>query len=77
MVTMIDEKVVNLRKEQSDDKRKDFEQPVKDPESAISEMEDSIVTLIEEIEALTVDVIALEKSIAEAIENRKKENADY
>eukprot|EP00972_Heterocapsa_arctica_P092062 13578396-Heterocapsa_arctica.AAC.1 len=90
---MIDEMVVNLGKKQvdddskkvycekmldeSDDKRKGLEQSIWDSETVISEMEDAIATLIEEIKALMAGVIVLDKSVAEATENCKEENPDY
>jgi len=90
---MIDEMVENLKKEQvdddgkkeycekmldeADDKRKGLEQSISDAETAIHEMKGSIETLVEEIKALTAGIKALDKSVADATENRKEENADY
>jgi len=93
VITMIDEMVANLKKEQAadDDKRaycesqfdgtedkvKGLEQSISDSESAIKEMEGAIATVAEEMAALEAGIAALDKSVAEATENRKAENADY
>jgi len=93
VITMIDEMVANLKTEQlgddqkkeycdkmfdeSEDKKKALEQSVADSESAIAEMTGLIETLTEEIAALKAGIVALDKSVAEATENRKEENADY
>merc|ERR1719277_2502933 len=90
---MIDEMVANLKKEQqgddtkkeyceaqfdeSDDKKKGLELSIKDSETAMDEMEGSIATLSEEIAALKAGIKALDKSVAEATENRQAENAEY
>lgn len=90
---MVDDMVVNLKKEQdnddskkdfcnkqfdeSDDKRKGLEQSIKDSEAVISEAEGNIETLVEEIAALTSGIKALDKSVAEATEQRKAENAEH
>jgi len=93
IVKMIDEMVVNLKKEQegddskkeycnahideSEDKKKALEHSISDSEAAISEMEGSIAKLEEELEALDAGIRALDKSVAEATEQRKEDNADY
>jgi septal ring factor EnvC (AmiA/AmiB activator) len=93
VIKMIDEMVETLKKEQidddskkeycekmldeADDKRKGLEQSISDSETAIEEMKGSIETLGEEIKALTAGIKALDKSVAEATEQRKEENADY
>merc|ERR1719410_542730 len=93
VITMIDEMVANLKKEQiddankkeycekqfdlSDDKKKELELSVSDSETAIEEMEGSIETLTEELAALKKGIKALDKSVADATEQRKEENADY
>lgn len=93
LVSMIDEMVANLNKEQvddeskkeycdaqldiADDKKKELELSVSDSETAIDEMKGSIASVIEEIAALEEGIKALDKSVAEATENRKEENADY
>jgi hypothetical protein len=93
VISMIDEMVVNLHKEQegddslktycdkefdeSDDKKKMLELSISDSETAIEETEGAIKTLTEEIEALEAGIKALDKSVAEATEMRKNENTEY
>jgi len=93
VIKMVDEMVVNLKKEQqdddakkeycetqldqADDKRKALEQSIADSETTIKDTEGAIETLGEEIAALNAGIKALDKSVAEATENRKEENADY
>jgi len=90
---MIDEMVANLKKEQLDDKskkeycdtqfdvtedkKKELELSVSDSETAVEEMKGSIATLTEEIDALESGIKKLDKSVAEATEQRKEENAEY
>jgi len=90
---MIDEMVVNLKKEQTDDEakkeycdkefdvsedtKKELELKVSDSATAIEELEGSIATLTEEIATLEAGIKALDKSVAEATEIRKTENADF
>jgi len=61
----------------ADDKKKELELSVSDSETAIEEMTGSISTLTEEIAALEAGIKKLDKSVAEATEQRKDENADY
>merc|ERR1719446_35543 len=86
VVAMIDELVANLKKEQvdddgkkeyceaefdkSDDKKKGLEQSISDSEAAIENMQGNIATLKDEMAALTADINALDKSVAEATANR-------
>merc|ERR1719407_121136 len=93
VTAMIDEMVVVLKKEQddddkkqdycatefdqSDDKKKGLEKTVADEEAAISRAEDGIATLTEEIKALVAGIEALDKSVAQATEQRKEEHADF
>jgi len=93
VLAMIDEMVENLKAEQkdddqkqqycntqfdqSDDKRKQLEQSIKDSETAIDEMEGAIKTLTEEIAAIEAGITKLDKAVAEATEQRKQENAEY
>merc|ERR1719264_673403 len=89
---MIDEMVDVLEKEQQSDdhkkeycakqfdvadKKKGLERKVSDEDSAIAAAKEGIATLIDEIEALTVGIEDLDKSVAEATAQRKEENADY
>jgi len=93
VIGMIDEMVANLQKEQegddskkeycekefdtADDKKKGLVQSVKDSETAIDKMKSQIEKLTEEIAALKDGIVKLDKSVAEATEQRKEENADY
>merc|ERR1719436_579803 len=93
VIAMIDEMVVNLKKEQqeddtkkeycltqldaTEDKKKELDQSIADSETAIEEMEAAIATLTDEIKALEDGIKALDKSVAEATDNRKAENAAY
>lgn len=93
VISMIDEMVANLKKEQGDDdskkefcekefdasedKKKALDQSIADSETAIAEMEGALATLAEEIAALEAGIKALDKSVAEATEQRKAENSDY
>jgi len=93
VIGMIDDLVAELKKEQvddeakkeycdvqfdlSDDKKKVLEKTGSDLETAIAESKENIVTTKEEIDALEDGVRALDKSVAEATEQRKEENEDY
>jgi len=93
VIKMIDEMVGTLKKEQldddhkkeycaaqfdlADDKKKGLERSVADLETAIDEMKDGIATTKTEIEALEDGIKALDKSVAEATEQRKEENEDF
>merc|ERR1719145_176921 len=90
---MIDDLVVNLKKEQKDDdakkeyceaefdkaedKKKAQENSIADSEAAIADMEGQIATLADEIAALEAGIKALDKSVADATALRKQENSDY
>jgi len=90
---MIDDMVVLLKTEQqdddhkkescntqldlADDKKNGLDRKLSDTETAISDLEESIATTASEIKAVTEGVSALDKSVAEATENRKEEHAEY
>jgi chromosome segregation ATPase len=90
---MIDEMVGNLKREQeeddakrtycneefdkTDDKKKGLEQNIADSETAIEELEGAIATLRDENAGLEAGIAALDKSVAEATEQRKEEHAEY
>jgi len=61
----------------ADDKKKGLEITVADEETAISNAKEAISTLAEEMAALEAGIKALDKSVAEATETRKEENADH
>merc|ERR1719510_2254939 len=90
VIAMIDTMVAELKAEQqddtdklqyceteldlADDKKKALERSVADLEKAIAKAKEMIATMTEEIAALTAGIIDLDKSVAEATENRKTEN---
>merc|ERR1719156_115598 len=90
---MIDDMVVLLGKQQKEDEKQkvycedEFDKSA-DEEAAAktkmtqliaenSETGDAIASLAEEINTLTADIAALDKSVADATEQRKEEHADY
>jgi len=93
IVTMIDDLVTLLRKEQgdddskkdecavefdkADDKKKGLEQSIADIQAAMGDAEETIAGLADEIKGLDEGIKALDKSVAEATEQRKEENANY
>jgi len=93
VITLVDELVATLKKEQldddhkkeycavqldqTDDSRKSLERSLSDLDTVIAEAKDDIATLVEEIKALTGGITALDKSVAEATGQRKSENAEY
>jgi len=90
---MIDDLVAELKKEQADDeakkeycaaefdsaddKKKVLEKTISDTETAIADAEEAITTTKAEIEALSDGIRALDKSVAEATEQRKEEHEEY
>jgi chromosome segregation ATPase len=90
---MIDELVVDLKKEQTvddekkqyclseldkaEDKHKGLEWDISDLEKVIADETETIATLKSEIEALVDGIKALDKSVAEATETRKEEHDEY
>merc|ERR1719413_261223 len=90
---MIDEMVAMLKEEQidddhkkeyclmefdlTDDKKKSLERTMSLEQAAIEKAKEAIATLSEEIAALEAGIKALDKSVAEATEQRKEENEDY
>jgi len=93
VLKMIDEMVEVLKREQqddndkkeycgkqfdlSDDKKKELERTVKLEDNAIATAKESIATLTEEIASLIAGIKKLDKSVAEATEQRKEENSEY
>merc|ERR1719163_878278 len=92
VIAMIDDMTALLKKEQVDDenkkeycettidqtedKVKELELSVSDLAKAIADGKESVATLKEEIEGLSDGIKALDKQVAEATEQRKKEHAD-
>merc|ERR1719343_131258 len=93
IIKMIDNLVVDLKAEQgidddkksyceaefdkAEDKKKGLELDISDLGKAIDDGKESIATLKSEIEALEDGIKALDKSVAEATDARKKEHDDY
>jgi len=93
VITLMDEMVVMLKKEQvdddakkeycakefdlADDKKKVVERAIADSETAIAEVEEGLGTVTEEIKVLEEGIKALDKSVAEATQQRKEENTEY
>jgi len=93
VIKMIDDLVVELKKDQtdddakkeycaaefdsSDDKKKVLEKSIADLETAIADSQEGIATTTEEIAALEASIKALDKAVAEATEQRKEENEEY
>merc|ERR1719321_2411677 len=63
--------------DETEDKKKAFGQKISDLETAASEADEAIKTLVSEIDALGDGIRELDKSVAEATEVRKEENEDY
>merc|ERR1711957_1023839 len=61
----------------SDDKKKELERKIKLEENAIATAEESIATLTEDIASLLAGIKKLDKSVAEATEQRTEENSEY
>merc|ERR1719214_352640 len=90
---MIDGLIDNLKKEQedddkkkeycaeqfdlTDDKKKELEGKAADIDTVIAKTEDAIAQATADIEALDDGIKALDKSVAEATEQRKEENEEY
>jgi len=93
VLKMIDEMVATLKTEQldddhkkeycakqfdmADDKKKQLERSISDLETAIEDMTNGIATTKSEIEALQDSLRALDKSVAEATQQRKDEHEDF
>jgi len=93
VIKMIDNMTANLKAEQqddndkkeycnmqfdaADDKKKGLERSVSNLEKSIAKGKEGVATLAGEIKALGAGIVALDKSVAEATEQRKEENADY
>jgi len=93
VIKMIDSMVAELKKEQqddadkkeycsvqldtADDKKKSLEHAVSDLEGEIAKAKDLIATLSDEIAALTAGIVELDKSVAEATEQRQAENEEF
>jgi len=92
VITMIDDMVILLGKEQKDDdkkkvfcaaefdktedKQKVLKKSISDTEKTIAEQEDVLESLTEEIAALKKGITELDRSVAVATEQRKKEHTE-
>merc|ERR1719159_264998 len=93
VITMINDMVVLLGKEQdeddnkktycesefdkADDKKKELEISISDIEKAIDEANEAMATTETEIKALEEGIIALDREVASATVQRKEEHADF
>merc|ERR1719174_180655 len=93
IIRMIDEMVATLKKEQvdddgkmeycknqldlTDDKLKELGHRLSDEEAQLAALQEGITTTTAEIDALEDGITALDKSVAEATEQRKKEHEEY
>jgi len=93
VIKMIDDMVVVLKKEQTtdddkkeycevqfdttEDKIKESERTISQLEAKIADTEEGIKVVSDEIQALKDGIFALDKSVYEATETRKEENAEY
>jgi hypothetical protein len=92
VITMIDDMVALLKKEQiedndkkeyctglidvTEDKIKELELTVSDLAKAVADGKEGVATLAEELENLAAGIKALDKQVSEATEQRKEEHAD-
>jgi hypothetical protein len=93
VIKMVDEMVVTLKTEQADDdnkqeycriqfdslddKKKTLERDVSDSEKAIDNAVENLETLKADIEGLADAIKALDKSVTNAVEQRKEENEEF
>jgi hypothetical protein len=93
VMTMLDDMVVLLKKEQADDdkkvgyctkeldksedEKKSLDRSEGDLKKTIDDEKESIASLVEELEALEAGIKDLDQSVAQATQNRKAENAAY
>merc|ERR1719502_743413 len=63
--------------DQADDKKKSLERSISNLDKAIEKEKEGITAVTAEIKALEEGIAALDKSVAEATQQRKDENAEY
>jgi hypothetical protein len=63
--------------DRADDKKKVLEGTASDEETSVASAKEAIATVTSELSALMAGVEELDKSVAEATEQRKKENSEY
>merc|ERR1719456_641251 len=61
----------------ADDKKRSLERSISNLGKAIEKAKEGIAALADEIKALEAGIAALDKSVAEATEQRKEENAEF
>jgi len=61
----------------ADDKKKSLERALSDAETSIADANEGLATTADEIAALEAGIKALDKSVAEATEQRQKEHAEF
>jgi len=66
-----------LQLDQTDDKKKSLAQKIDDTDNNAAATTEAIATLKDEIKALLAGITALDKSVAEATEQRKSENTEF
>jgi len=67
----------NMQLDQADDKKKGLEQKISDLATSIDDAGEGITTTKAELEALEDGIKKLDKQVAEATEQRKEEHTDY
>merc|ERR1712012_57964 len=93
IVKLVDDLVATLKSEQkddddkkeycdaqfdsTDDKKKALERSISDITTVIAESKEGLATMAEEIKALKAGIVALDKAVEEATEQRKAEAAEY
>merc|ERR1719498_491335 len=70
-------KNTEMQFDHADDKKKALERTEGKLTAAIEDAKETIATLKDEIKSLGEGIVALDKSVAEATENRKEENSDF
>jgi len=61
----------------SEDKKKTLDRTVSKEHKALATTKEALATTIDEIEALKAGIVKLDRSVAEATDQRKQENAEY
>merc|ERR1719473_2104907 len=67
----------NIQFDSLDDSKKELERSISDSEVAIEDAKEGIKRVTGELESLAAGIKALDKSVAEATENRKAENTEF
>merc|ERR1719247_3812398 len=67
----------NTELDSADDQKKKLERTLSDEEAAVSNANDGIAALTDELKALAASIQDLDKNVQEATEQRKQENQDY